>query len=349
MNSIRIFITGIIFLGLTLMIQAQRTGGVCISDSLAEAHESAMLHIISTTKGLLLPTLTSAERDRIKPLTPGLTIYVVGTENPGFQYWTGEKWSSLEVINDRTASLIAPLGGIIMYHGKFDNFDESGKGLPGTEMEGWHLCNGKNNTPNLSAKFIVGGGTVQQLLNRNKDPQYNNIGKTGNPPAKLIIRAENMPPHSHTISSVGVITHNHTHNLTSENEYTLRGKSETVQNGHTHGFYSKPDGGMDGSYLSRRTDRCGWFGGQDCDVTAIRMSETIDLNAVHVGEGRTSNGSVPKVEFTIDESVIGNAGDKKTYEFDNRPRYYVLAFIIRIDDNVDEGGYKGPFTISYDQ
>lgn len=65
--------------------------------------------------------------------------------------------------------------------------------------KGWQLCDGTNNTPNLSGMFIVG------LDPKNKD--YNTIGKQGG--ADYVpISIENIPPHVHK-GTVTIPPHDH--------------------------------------------------------------------------------------------------------------------------------------------
>jgi hypothetical protein len=326
----------------TFLVYAQRTGGVCIADSMKEAHESAMLHIISTNKGLLLPTVTVEERDNIKPLSVGLTVFVNDNDEGGFQFWNGTKWIGLEVINDKKIAMIAPLGGIIMYHGNFNNFDPNGKGLTGTEMEGWQLCNGKNGAPDLSSKFVVGGGRQSEL--DNKDTKYRQIGNSGNPAKELVIDATTMPPHTHTVSESVTIKHSHTHDVASSNDYEMKGVKKTYDNSHSHVYNTKIKGSRKkGGDFSRKNSQCGVFGGKACDVETDYLMEEVDLNNISV-DSKTVN-----VEFTVDSKAIRSYDGMSSIKFDNRPRYYVLAYIIRIDDNIDNGGYGGKYTINYEE
>ena len=147
-----------------LGIHSQREGGVCIADSNITPHRSAMLHVISTDKGMLLPHVTILERDGIQPLTDGLTVYVTN-DSPHLQYWDHHKaqWIKIEMYDPEGKNMIAPLGGVIMYYGNLEDFDENGTGKIGSPMEGWQICNGKKGSPDLKRRFIVGGnklGTV---------------------------------------------------------------------------------------------------------------------------------------------------------------------------------------------
>jgi hypothetical protein len=92
----------------------------------------------------------------------------IGTDNPTSRlHVEGEvlingniKASGIEVsgeIKDKTGYLM-PAGGIIMYTGSIADFDKTGKGKIGTKVQGWALCNGKNSTPDLRDRFVVGAG-----------------------------------------------------------------------------------------------------------------------------------------------------------------------------------------------
>lgn len=53
-----------------------------------------------------------------------------------------------------------PVGTVSMYYGVGEggaSFDSTGKGIPGTDGEGWYLWNGQNGQPNMNGYFPVGG------------------------------------------------------------------------------------------------------------------------------------------------------------------------------------------------
>jgi hypothetical protein len=54
---------------------------------------SAILELASTTKGFLLPRLTSAQRDAISPVAAGLTVYCTDCGNGQISVYNGASWS----------------------------------------------------------------------------------------------------------------------------------------------------------------------------------------------------------------------------------------------------------------
>ena len=65
--------------------------GVGISETGTTADSSAMLDVISTDKGLLIPRMTQAQRDGISSPANGLLIYQIDA-TPGFYYFNGTIW-----------------------------------------------------------------------------------------------------------------------------------------------------------------------------------------------------------------------------------------------------------------
>ena len=68
-----------------------------------------------------------------------------------------------------------------------DWFNLNGKGLG--EYAGWYICDGRNGTPDLKGKFLVG----RNVLNDNSD--YSHVGKTGGL-EKVTLTEAQMPSHS---------------------------------------------------------------------------------------------------------------------------------------------------------
>jgi microcystin-dependent protein len=171
--------------------------------------QNSVLDIKSETKGILLPRLTTGKRESLGSAGPGNSMLVFDlNENQFFYYSTpfgtwfsllavqpGPGWSTytgnLELIGNVKASKfegdgVIPAGGIIMW-----------SGAVGTIPTGWVLCDGRNNTPNLTDKFIVGAGGTY------------NPGNTGGN-ATITLTEGQLPSHTHAITSDG--THSHTVN-----------------------------------------------------------------------------------------------------------------------------------------
>ncbi|MBE0640254.1 MAG: DUF1566 domain-containing protein [Bacteroidales bacterium] len=83
---------------LLLGIQSYAQTGVAINTTGNDPDTSAMLDVSSTTKGLLIPRMTEAQRTAIALPAKGLLVYQNdGTE--GFYYYDGSAWTNLSLVN----------------------------------------------------------------------------------------------------------------------------------------------------------------------------------------------------------------------------------------------------------
>lgn len=82
----------LIILGLALIISLNsKAQGVAINEDSQVANASAILDISSTSKGILIPRMTKANRDAFQNLEEGLMIYQ--TDNtPGYYFYNGTSW-----------------------------------------------------------------------------------------------------------------------------------------------------------------------------------------------------------------------------------------------------------------
>jgi microcystin-dependent protein len=109
-----------------------------------------------------------------------------------------------------TANITAffPTGGIIMWSGELSNIPD-----------GWALCDGQNNTPNLSGRFVVGYNAGH--------PDYATIGATGGTDS-LALTTQNLPRHSHTASAANNGNHQHSIPGTDDNGGWNAGRIEST-------------------------------------------------------------------------------------------------------------------------
>ncbi|MBO2012484.1 tail fiber domain-containing protein [Hymenobacter negativus] len=136
-------------LGLHQAAQAQ-TGGVGIGTATPNA--SALLDLTSSTKGLLAPRMTAAQRAAIQTPAPGLLVFQTDGSQPGFWYYSGTAWAVL-----------------------------------GATGNGDNLGNHTATQPlNLNGNLLVGGGTKGLLVNAG-----GNVGLGGvTPTAQLDMQGE---------------------------------------------------------------------------------------------------------------------------------------------------------------
>lgn len=101
------------------MLQATSAQGVAINTDNTDPDASAALDVKSTSKGVLVPRMTQAQRNAIS--TPATGLMIFQTDNtPGFYYYTGSAWSavggggssaSLQLVATNTASQTVVIGG----------------------------------------------------------------------------------------------------------------------------------------------------------------------------------------------------------------------------------------------
>lgn len=326
----------VLFLKLPVMAQLTDVGGVSINLDNAPPAKCAILDVTSTEKGVLIPRMTLVQRDAIPvaDLVEGTTVYIIDNdpnlsyETIGFWYYSGTTWKQLQPASPGNK---VPRGGIIMYSGEFSNFDpQTGIGEEGSEMEGWALCDGQGGRPDLRGRFIVGGFDATNNTDSYADYDYTGPGNGQN---QIQIQVQNLPNHPHQTIVDG--------NGTVTGTVSASGTTGIQDVKHTHkvqgaGAAGEPNTTVDGFNVATYHEN---------DGTIATMTEDYADGV---------NGH--KHNFSFSSSISGGAVDLSTVtvevtsdfanqKIDNRPPYYVLAFIIRIDtgDSFD-GTYQIPVT-----
>jgi len=161
---------------------------------------------------------------------------------------------------------------------------------------GWLLCDGKNGTPNLTDKFIVGAGSSYI------------IGATGGSKDAIVV-SHTHTQDSHTHTATATTTGNHTHTIT------------VASNGaHSHSG-SLPIGtnsGGDNTMPLRGHTVVGYQNFNTNNSGAHTHSATASTTGAH-SHAITNNSVSPTIESTGSSGVNANL-----------PPYYALAFIIKI-------------------
>lgn len=156
--------------------------------------------------------------------------------------------------------------------------------------DGWLLCDGNNNTPDLRDRFIVGAGN-----------NYN-VGATGGEATHKLTTSE-MPSHNHTFSGSS-----HTHTL------SLSGLRTSTDGAHTH------------TVNAAERDRYSTPVENGGDTVYGCKSGSSAKTSSSGGHTHTISGSGSIGSATAGGS-IGSTGSGSAHE--NRPPYYALCFIMK--------------------
>jgi microcystin-dependent protein len=158
------------------MLNAFSQAGVGIGVTTPDA--SATLHVQPPTnnKGMLIPRLTTDERNNVASPAEGLLVY--DTDLNALYHFNGT-WQPVGT----------PPGVISMWSGT-------------TPPPGWALCDGTGGRPDLRERFIVGAGGDNTSV---AGAAYAN-GATGGVNTVTLTAAQ-IPAHSHTMQSAGDHSH----------------------------------------------------------------------------------------------------------------------------------------------
>ena len=197
-------------------------------------------------------------------------------------------------LNDLISNLgdSLPSGGILMWSGELVNIPE-----------GFVLCDGTNNTPNMLNRFVRGINT-----------STTNPGATGGT-NNFTLTTAHMPSHTHTFSGTA---HNHsspTYNTTYgtiAHDHTFNGSSLIFWAlGTVNSFQTT----LGSSYYSSRA-----YGNQYSSTSRAYSLDTQSLSHSHSWTGYTAGVTT--------SGTIGNAGTGTS--FDKRPAFYAVAFIMKV-------------------
>jgi microcystin-dependent protein len=189
-----------------------------------------------------------------------------------------------------------PVGGIIMWSGIADtSFDADGNGIG--NLEGWALCDGTNDRPDLKGRFVVGYDKNQEsgpVNATNKETNYGTIRNTGGEDAHTLSPSETaIRTHTHNVSGT-TSDMNHQHVLWGTCKYT----DATAKN--VFGGAGSIIATDDGNASMEHAGTSGWISTDDMLIGSV--------------SGTAEN--IPEYHAQ--------------YSHENRPAYFVVAFIIRL-------------------
>lgn len=213
--------------------------------------------------------------------------------------------SRISDIEGKTGSI--PKGIICMWSGSVSDIPS-----------GWHLCNGEDGTPDLSGRFVVASGGKYAIGDTGgKDNITDVIYHSHSGTATTVT---NNTTKSVSISSSG--SHNHT-NITTDSKgshsHTIRHYGYYKAEGNNKKCMSWDTITNDGSTNSFNCDPAGSHAHTFSITGSGNHTHTFDLYS-------------PAHNHALSINSAGSVGS-----IDNRPMYYALAFIMKIEEGSDSG------------
>jgi microcystin-dependent protein len=128
---------------------------------------------------------------------PSVLAHDLTVQGPSVLQGTVQAAADLRVATDVRAGgriydaggVVFPAGGIVMWAGRTDQVPQ-----------GWVLCDGRNGTPDLRGRFVVGWNPA--------DRDYDNVGETGGA-AQVALSVAQLPAHAHAGNTGPAGSHSH--------------------------------------------------------------------------------------------------------------------------------------------
>ncbi len=295
----RFIIIGVVcFVAHSMTVAQESDGAVCISETNKEPQENTMLEVESGSKGILIPHMSFETMLNIEPKHDGLTVYVTDDDKKGFYFYKededGEgKWVKLMNSTMGRQDIPSPPGTIIMYVGEVTNELFDGDGTGKNKMQGWQICNGKNESPDLSGRFIVGAKF------ENPNTFQSNIEESGGENT-ISIDMSQIYPHSHTFTPIDAKIEPHAHDIT--------------RSQHHHTYKAYKGGG------SKKDNKIQLVKKKNRSITRKVVSEVKKLTINETPEIQN------EIQFDAKETETRGKG----IHYENRPDYIVVLYLIKL-------------------
>jgi len=196
-------------------------------------------------------------------------------------------WLPLSPLHPRGTIVMVTLNNIDQW------FTESGTGTG--EYTGWYICDGRNRTPDLRGRFLVGRDS------RNSD--FIDVGKTGGT-SYVQLDEKEMPSHTHNDNG-----HKHTISLST---------SESGFHDHPYNDIFFSENRNDGYDWVSVPNGWGYKGSSDNNNVGHQMIRQTSAAGFHT---HNMNGETYAAPTSIDAT-----GGNQAHE--NRPPYYVVVYIV---------------------
>ncbi len=195
-----------------------------------------------------------------------------------------------------------PTGGIAIWSGTLQDVPE-----------GWVLCDGDNDTPDLRELFIMGAATGQ-------DP-----GDTGGAHT-LTLAVNQMPAHTHTATAGSAGSHSHSASTGSGGSHSNHGGTTGSGGSHSH---SMPADNSLGSQTGRIGGGVGGSRTSQSEEGFNSRNHSHSVNSLSSGGAHTHSAVTANAAGSHNHTVtVNSTGSGESIE--NRPAFYALAFIMKL-------------------
>ena len=225
-----------------------------------------------------------------------------------------------------TGESTLPVGIIAMWSGTIANIPS-----------GWALCDGQSGRPDLQDRFILGarasgspainttGGDHDRTLTESQMPQHNHAAGSIGQGHRHGVEDVELPDHTHSAGTLSVSSHDH--DMDHGHSLSNVARSFTFDNINNVALSSFNSGGsysiIANMSFSGSPSVSSFSGDTGNRSPGLSGSTGTVSGSPTLGAGQQT--SVPTGGGTL-SGTTGNAGSGA--QFDNRPAYYALAFII---------------------